>query len=187
MKPRKSKRHFKKDTNAPKMPTRPYILFANEMRPQLRAEGKTMSFGFAREIGKLWAQLSKNDKQEYYRDFDSKFAIYKKKADRYKTTMNYKNYIREKAAFTAKYAPSSTKPAPDPNAPTDAPTDAPMTDAPQPTNPRCVTDTNWQDGDTSSPQGPYGCNTYVQQQWCRAGTYGPNWDTAWGKSSPQLF
>ena len=117
MKPRKSKRHFKKDTNAPKMPTRPYILFANEMRPQLRAEGKTMSFGFAREIGKLWAQLSKNDKQEYYRDFDSKFAIYKKKADKYKTTMNYKNYTREKAAFTAKYAPSSTKPAPDPNAP----------------------------------------------------------------------
>jgi hypothetical protein len=104
---RKSKRHFKKDPNAPKMPNRPYIMFCNVQRPLLRAAGKDMAFSGAKEIGKLWKQLSTSEKKKYQNAFETSFALYKTKFVAYQKTTNYKTYMKEKQEWKAKFAASA--------------------------------------------------------------------------------
>eukprot|EP00164_Ancoracysta_twista_P003831 GFYU01005140.1.p1 GENE.GFYU01005140.1~~GFYU01005140.1.p1 ORF type:complete len:771 (-),score=292.95 GFYU01005140.1:79-2391(-) len=63
---KKKKKKPKKDPNAPKRPSNPFMLFANDNRDKMREENPQMKMGeIAKELGKKWASVDSDTKSKY--------------------------------------------------------------------------------------------------------------------------
>lgn len=102
-KKQQKKKPFKKDPNKPKKGLSAYLIFVNEKRPELTKQGLKM-LEISKEAGSLWAKLSEEDKAPYVKKADK----FKKEADaameKYRNSSNYKQYMKEKAAWDSKRA-----------------------------------------------------------------------------------
>merc|ERR1719499_2162657 len=94
------KSKFKKDENAPKRPLSAYILFGNDHREKLVADGLTFTEAMSK-CGEMWGKLSDAKKKPYQDKAAVAKAKYEKEVEKYQKTAKYKKYVAERDAFNA--------------------------------------------------------------------------------------
>lgn len=73
-----------KDVNRPKKASTAYILFSNAMRETVKAQNPTMkSNEIMTELGRLWKQISDNDREKYQKMFELERTRYENEMTSY--------------------------------------------------------------------------------------------------------
>ncbi|KAL0234067.1 hypothetical protein PCE1_001105 [Barthelona sp. PCE] len=74
----------KKDPNAPKRPISAYLRFASEIRPAVKEENPSLTFGeITKEVSKRWNELEDEDKVPYKEMFDADKVRYQAQMEEY--------------------------------------------------------------------------------------------------------
>jgi len=94
------KSKFKKDENAPKRPLTSYILFGNDHRDKLVADGLSFTEAMSK-CGEMWGKLSAAKKKPYEDKAAAAKAKYQKQVEKYQKTGTYKKYVAEREEFNA--------------------------------------------------------------------------------------
>lgn len=82
-----SKRYIKRDQNAPKRANSSYMYFSIEMNPIIKRDHPQLNFHeLAKQVSKLWYQLTDDEKQPYFKKYE----------------VDRERYYREKKAYEAK-------------------------------------------------------------------------------------
>lgn len=107
-----------RDSNAPKRPLSAFFRFGADVRPQVTSEG-FVGKAAGIEIGKRWAHVSQEQKEEYQREYEQEAVVWKEAFAAYKKTPLYEKFQAEKKAKKQKKSKKALK---DPNRPKKAPT-----------------------------------------------------------------
>ncbi|KAK6530023.1 hypothetical protein TWF694_003397 [Orbilia ellipsospora] len=100
---RKYRRHPRPDENAPEKPPSAYVMFANNVREELK--GQSLSFtDIARLVGEKWKVLEPDQKEEYEYQATTMKERYNQELSAYKKTDNYKEYAQYLLEFKTKEA-----------------------------------------------------------------------------------
>lgn len=75
----------KKDKNAPKSPSNPYIIFSREKRSSLQDKYPDMGpKGITQKLGEMWKEMSEEDKEKYVKDAEQDKERYKEEMTKYR-------------------------------------------------------------------------------------------------------
>jgi len=89
-KEKKEKKEKKeRDPDAPKRPAPAWLLYSQEVRPQLKQQFPDLSFGeFSQKIGECWNNLQAEEKKKYTIKAEKAKADYKVALEQYKLNKN---------------------------------------------------------------------------------------------------
>jgi len=89
-KPRKSRKRKKKDPDAPKRAMSSFMFFANHRRAELRKANPDMKITeIGKELGKMWKDLSEDERKPYQAQADEDKVRYTKEKESYSPPTEY--------------------------------------------------------------------------------------------------
>ncbi|KAM0678495.1 high mobility group box 3 [Binucleata daphniae] len=91
-----------KSSNAPKRPATAYIQFCKTIREKDEEIKKTPVFEQGPKLGKMWQELSENEKEKYKQEYIKLKETYDIEFEAYKETDEYKKEKEEKEQEKAK-------------------------------------------------------------------------------------
>ena len=73
-----------KDPNKPKRAKTSYLYFCEEMRPGVKSQNPDLKLGgVMKELGKMWRELSEEDKEKYNKLYEEDKIRYEEEIDKY--------------------------------------------------------------------------------------------------------